>query len=270
MNKMVRRNKIRNICVFLIIGMISVSLNGCGAGKAKDKSVTVFAAASLTECFTEVGKELKKDKNIDAVFNFAGSQALVTSIEQGSKADVFASANTKYMDKLKESDTVSESVIFAENNIVLCKNKNSKVTVDKFEDLSKPGVKIIAGDKSVPVGNYFYKALDNQLSEKSINQDTYTNIVSNIKSNELDVKSVVSKVALGEGDIGIVYRTDVNENNKQDLDIIELKEFENLNVQYPIATINKCNNSKEAKEFIDYLTGAKGKEILTKHGFKVD
>lgn len=270
MNKIVTRKSIKNICICMMISMFSFGLNGCGAQKPKEKSVTVFAAASLTECFNEVGKEIKSDKNINAVFNFAGSQSLVTSIEQGTKADVFASANTKYMDKLKEEDYVSESVIFAENNLVLCKNKKSNVVIDKFEDLSKPEVKIIAGDKSVPVGNYFHKALDNQLSDKKIGQDTYTNIMNNIKSNELDVKSVVSKVALGEGDIGIVYKTDINENNKQDLDIIELKEFENLKVQYPIGAINKSENSESAKEFIDYLTSDKGKEILKKYGFKVD
>ncbi|AOR24759.1 molybdate ABC transporter substrate-binding protein [Clostridium taeniosporum] len=267
MNKIVGKNSIKNIGIFIILSVILFSLNGCGAQKPKEKSVTVFAAASLTECFNEIGKEIKKDENIDVVFNFAGSQALVTSIEQGSKADVFASANIKYMDKLTKEDYVSDSVKFAANNLILCKNKKSSVVVDKFEDLSKPEIKIIAGDKSVPVGNYFHKALDNQLAEKNINEDTYKNIINNIRSQELDVKSVVSKVALGEGDIGIVYRTDVNENNKENLDIIELKEFEDLKVQYPIAKI-KSSDNENANEFIKYLTSDKGKEILKKHGFK--
>lgn len=261
--------------VIALVGLVAVSISVLGCSKEsknttkKDKKIMVFAAASLTESFNEIGKDFKADKNIDVVFNFAGSQALVQSINQGGFADIFASANIRYMDELKENGKVELSKIFAENKLIICRSKASKIAVKNFIDLSKDNLKLVIGDKTVPVGDYFYKTLEEQKQKNFIDIHTYNAIKSNIKSNELNVKDVLTKVVLGEADAGVVYKTDINEANKDKVDMVEATEFNNLKIKYPIAKLKSSRNSEEAEDFITYITEGKGKDILKKYGFDI-
>lgn len=263
----------------IIVSFIMV-LGGCGSTTSKTSSVqsnkkeapkkiTVFAAASLTESYNEIAKDLKKDKNIEVSYNFAGSQQLVTAIDQGANADVFASADTKNMDKIKTDGKVDKSKIFANNQLIIAKYKDSSISITSLKDLAKDGVKLVVGDKSVPCGSYFYKALDAALKDNTIDQDTYNKILKNIKSNELNVKDIVSKVTLGEADAGVVYKTDVVKSNKDKLQVVKDAEFSKLKIEYPVAVINSSSNKNAAQEFIDYITTGKGKDILKKYGFIV-
>lgn len=243
------------------------SNNATNATQAPPKKITVFAAASLTESYNAIAKEIKKDKNIDITYNFAGSQQLVAAINQGANADVFASADTKNMKTLTDAKKVDKDVIFAKNQLVITKNKSSNVSVNSLQDLAKDGVKLIVGTKSVPCGTYFYKALDDALADKTIDQATYDKIKANIKSEELNVKDIVSKVKLGTADVGVVYKTDVN--GQKDLQLITDKEFSKLKIEYPVAVVSDSKNKDAAQEFIDYITKGKGKDILKKYGFIV-
>lgn len=245
----------------------STTKNETAGSNEPPKKITVFAAASLKESYTEIGKQIKKDKNIDVEFNFAGSQQLVASINQGVNADVFASADTKNMKTLTDAKKVDKDVIFAQNQVVIVKNKSSKASINSLADLSKDGVKLVVGDKSLPAGNYFYKALDAAKADNTIDQATYDKIIKNIKSQELNVKDVVSKVNLGDADAGVVYKTDAN--NQKELQVITDKEFSKLQVDYPIAVISDSKNKTAAQEFVDYVTTGKGKDILKQYGFSV-
>lgn len=269
---MTKRSKI----VVPIVGLVAVSITLLGCSKVSknitknnEKRIMVFAAASLTESFNEIGKKFEEDKKIEVVLNFEGSQALVQSINQGSLADIFASANTSYMDELKKNNKIEDSTVFAENKLVICVSKTSKKSVNNFKDLSKDGLKLVIGDKTVPVGSYFYKVLDEQKQKNLIDEYIYNVIKSNIKSNELNVKDVLAKVVLGEADAGVVYKTDINEANKDKVDIVETSEFNNLKIKYPIAKLKASKNKEEAEEFITYITEGKGKDILKKHGFDI-
>lgn len=268
------------LCYALSIFMVVFLLAGCTKADESSKSlvekksnkpqkIIVLAAASLTESFNDIGENLKKDKNIEASFNFAGSQQLVSLIEQDVNADVFVSADNKNMNKVIDEKKVSKSVIFTKNELVIGKYKKSSASINSLKDLAKPGIKIIVGDKSVPCGSYFYKALQKALQDKVIDKAEHDKILANIKSNELNVKDIVSKVNLGEADVGIVYKTDINKKNKDRIQIIEDKEFSKLKVEYPIAVINVSKNKKAAQEFIDYVTSTKGKNILKNYGFSV-
>ncbi|GKU24846.1 molybdate ABC transporter substrate-binding protein [Clostridium folliculivorans] len=266
--------RLKLVLTLVVLVAVSISVLGCSKVSKNitnnnEKKIMVFAAASLTESFNEIGKKFEEDKKIDVVFNFAGSQALVQSINQGSPADIFASANTNYMDELKKIDKIEGSKAFAENKLVICISRTSKISVNNFKDLSKDGLKLVIGDKTVPVGSYFYKVLEEQKQKNSIDDYTYNAIKSNIKSNELNVKDVLAKVILGEADAGVVYKTDINEANKDKVDIVETSEFNNLKVQYPIAKLKASKNKEEAEEFITYITEGKGKDILKKHGFNI-
>lgn len=273
--------KIKNFkAMFLVVSILIVAMftaacgnnatqnqttNNTAATQEPAKKLTVFAAASLKESYTEIGKQIKKDKNIDVTFNFAGSQQLVASINQGVDADVFASADTKNMKTLTDDKKVDKDVVFAQNQIVIVKNKNSKATIKSLADLGQDGLKLVVGDKSLPAGNYFYKALDAAKADNTIDQATYDKITKNIKSQELNVKDVVSKVNLGDADAGVVYKTDAN--NQKQLEVITDKEFSKLQVDYPIAVISASKNKETAQQFVDYVTTGKGKDILKQYGF---
>lgn len=261
------------ISMILVLSMCSCSSvsskNVAADKKASKEKIIVLAAASLTEAFTEMGKDLEKEKNIKTSFNFAGSQQLVTLIEQGAPADVFASADTKNMDKVINEKKVEGSTIFTKNQLVIGKFKDSKIDISSLKDLGKDGVKIVVGDKSVPCGAYFYKAIDKAVMDKTIDKDTYNKILKNIKSSELNVKDIVSKVAMGNADVGIVYRTDINKSNQDKIQIITDEEFSKQKVEYPIAIISGSNHKKAAKAFIEYLTSNKGKTLMSKYGFTV-
>lgn len=256
------------VLAFLMCACSSVSSKELKKTSSKEK-ITVLAAASLTEAFTKMGKDIEKEKNIKVSFNFAGSQQLVTLIEQGAPADVFASADTKNMDKVITDKKVESSTIFTKNQLVIGKFKDDKMNISSLKDLGKDGVKIVVGDKSVPCGAYFYKAIDEAVKDKAIDKDTYNKILKNIKSSELNVKDIVSKVAMGNADVGIVYKTDINKSNQDKIQIITDEEFSKQKVEYPIAIVSASNHKKAAKTFIEYLTSNKGKNLMNKYGFTI-
>ena len=258
------------LCV--ILSFISVAA-GCVAKNKVGKSsgeIIVFAAASLSESFQEAGKIFEEKNNIKVTFNFAGSQDLAASLKEGAEADVFASANMQYMMELEKEKFVSKSQIFAGNILIICRNKKSEKKITELSHLAEKDLKIIAADKSVPAGQYFHTALQNAVKSNAIPAEVQTNILNNIISNELNVKNVVNKVALGEADVGIVYKTDVNEKNREQLEAVTVKEFENTKVQYPIATIMTSKQQKQGEAFIAFLMSGEGKQILKKHGFLLD
>lgn len=278
-----KRSLFKNFKImFLVVSILIVAMfsAACGNNATQNdttnnattqepaKKISVFAAASLKESYTEIGKQIKKDKNIDVEFNFAGSQQLVASINQGVATDVFASADTKNMKTLTDAKKVDKDVVFAQNQIVIVKNKDSKATINSLADLGQDGLKLVVGAKSLPAGNYFHKALDAAKADNTIDQATYDKIIKNIKSEELNVKDVVSKVNLGDADAGVVYKTDAN--NQKQLQVITDKEFSKLQVDYPIAVISDSKNKEAAQQFVDYVTTGKGKDILKQYGFLVE
>jgi molybdate transport system substrate-binding protein len=268
---MIRKVKLSGLILAVVLsaGLMSCTKTTKKSEDGSSKKIMVFAAASLTESFNEIENQIKKDKGIDVTFNYAGSQALVQEINQSKGADVFASANTNYVDQLEKDGKVEESKIFAENKLIICTSKSSKKSIKNFKDLSQADLKLVVGDKTVPIGSYFYKALESQKNKNIIDDNTYKAILNNIKSSELNVKDVLSKVVLNEADAGVVYKTDVNEANKEKVDMIEDTAFNELKVQYPVALLKSSKNKDVAKEFVDYIVEGKGKEILKKYGFDI-
>ncbi|SHH97757.1 molybdate ABC transporter substrate-binding protein [Clostridium grantii] len=266
------------IMCFAFTGCSSANTGNISAGneisseKNTEVSVTeelnVFAAASLTESFTEIAEAFEQENNVKVVLNFAGSQALYTSIDQGAEADVFASANTKYMKQLTESKMVGDSNIFVKNGLVIGVMKDSEFKIESLKDLTQEGLILVAAEDSVPVGNYFYKALDNALEAKTLAEDDKEKILNNIKSKEVDVKSVLSKVLLKEADACIVYKTDVTEAAKENVNIVESSDFDSVIAEYPIAVMENSKNKELANKFIEFVMNSeKGKETMEQYGF---
>jgi molybdate transport system substrate-binding protein len=230
--------------------------------------LTVFAAASLTASYTDIGKAFEAvNPGTKVTFNFAGSQALRTQIEQGAKTDVFASADSNNMNPLKTAGlVVGDTPIFTRNRLVVIMPKDNPAGLKTLKDLSKAGLKLDIADASVPVGNYFLQSLDKLSADATYGADFKTQVLARVVSKETDVKQVVSKVSLGEADAGVVYTTDAQAAIDK-LVTIEIPDQFNVIVVYPISVVKGSANPALAQKFIDYVLSADGQAVMKKYGF---
>jgi molybdate transport system substrate-binding protein len=233
---------------------------------SEPQTLTVFAAASLTNAFGEIGKTFETaNQGVTVKFNFGGSQALRTQIEQGAQADVFASANTKEMDALVTGKFVAAdtSKIFLTNQLVVIMPAKNPAGLAALADLAKPGLKLVLAAKEVPVGNYALQVLDKL--DTALGAGYKDNVLKNVVSYESDVKQVVAKIQLGEADAGIVYSSDTVA--APELQKIEIQAENNVIAKYPLAALSQAKNPELAQAFIAYVLSAEGQAILQKWGF---
>jgi len=255
---------------YVLPALIAVLVLASSAGLASEpKEITVFTAASLTGAFSEIGGIFENETDIHAVFNFDGSQALRTQIENGAYADVFASANKKQMNALKNGGLMNNSsiIIFAKNKISLIVPKDNPAKIESISDLAKPGIKIVMGTKDVPVGDYALQIIDKLGNDSSYGQDYKTKVLSNVISQETTVNYVVTKVALGEADVGFAYVSDVTEDLASKVDKIEIPDEYNIIAEYPMGLLQESKYPTEGMEFMNLVMSDKGKAVLEKYGF---
>jgi len=258
----------RVISIFLLFVLFLV---GCApavttTSVSESRTLNVFAAASLTDAFTEIGRNFETaNPGVTVTFNFAGSQALRTQIEEGAPADVFASANKTEMDMLVAGAHVAEgtSEIFLNNKLVVIVPSDNPAALENLEDLAQSGIKIVFAAEEVPVGKYTRQALDQMNGQ--FGSDFKQKVLANVVSNEDNVKQVVAKVQLGEADAGIVYTSDAVA--APDLKTIEIPAELNVIAEYPIATLDQPAQAELADGFIAYVLSDEGQAILQKWGF---
>ncbi len=231
------------------------------------RTLTVYAAASLRGSFKEIGKEFEvANPGVTVIFNFSGSQILRTQLEQGAVVDVFASADHKNMDALVSDNLVAPNSYqdFATNKLVVILPSKNPGNVQSLADLAKPGLKLVLADESVPAGNYARQMLSKMSTSLEYGADFSTMVLANVVSNETDVKQVVAKVELGEGDAGIVYISD--QIAAPDLKTLAIPDKFNIIAQYPIAILSKSPEPELAAAFVEYIMSPAGQEILAKWG----
>ena len=230
------------------------------------KTLHVFAAASLTDAFTEIGRNFETANHGTTIaFNFAGSQALRIQIEEGAPADIFASANQTEMEALIADSLIAQGAPqqFLNNQLVVILPANNPAGLEKLEDIAKPGIKLVVAAEEVPVGKYARQALDNMNSQ--FGSDFKDRVLANVVSNEDNVKQVVTKVQLGEADAGIVYTSDAVAATA--LRTIKIPADLNVIAKYPIAPLTRSENAGLAKAFIAYVLSADGQDVLQNWGF---
>ena len=231
-------------------------------------TLTVFAAASLTDVFTEIGKAFEAaHPRVKVTFNFAGSQTLSTQLTHGAVADVFASANHTEMDKLVAVNLVQQDAPkdFLTNKLLVILPKNNPADVQTLQDLARPGLKLVLADATVPVGKYTRQILDNLSKDASFGSDFSTKVLSNVVSNETDVRQVVGKVQLGEADAGVVYISDSVA--VPELKTIDIPDGYNVIAKYPIAALTGAPQPQLAADFVAYVLSSEGQAVLEKWGF---
>ena len=237
---------------------------------AEPVTLTVLAAASLTESFTELGKTFEaQNPGVTVAFSFAGSQELAQQLDQGAEADVFASASKKYMETAIASGrvTADASRIFVKNRLVVIFPKDNPAGLAELKDLEKPGLKLDLADESVPVGKYSIEFLDKANADPAFDPQFKDNVLKNVVSYETSVKAVVSKVSLGEADAGIVYVTDITANAAEKVDTFDIPDALNAIASYPIAPIADSKNADLAQAFVDLILSPEGQQVMEKYKF---
>jgi molybdate transport system substrate-binding protein len=264
---------VRRTAIALLVGVVALGFAACGsdaggggAGGAASATasgsaslsgdLTVLAAASLTESFTTLGKQFEAaHPGVEVTFGFAASSALATQIASGAPADVFASASPATMDAVVAAGAAEHPAVFAENVMEIAVPPTNPGEVTGVESLASSAVKTALCQPQVPCG--------------ATAQEVFTDagVVVKPVTLEPDVKSVLSKVLLGEVDAGVVYLTDVLAAGDKVVGV-EIPADVNASTSYPIAALTRSTNAATAAAFVDYVLSPAGARVLTAAGFQ--
>jgi molybdate transport system substrate-binding protein len=249
------RSRIRPAAVLLLLALLAAGCGGDGDGGTGggQTEIKVFAAASLTAAFNQLGERYAAaNPGTRVTFNFAGSQALATQIRQGAPADVFASADVANMGKVE--DLVSRPQVFASNRLQIVVETGNPKGVAGLADLARGDLKVVLAAPEVPAGRYAEQALDE------------AGVAVEPVSLEENVKAVVGKVSLGEADAGVVYVTDVTAGGDK-VEGVDIPADQNVPATYPIATVKAGERQRQAQAFVDLVRSAEGQRVLQSFGF---
>ncbi|MEU2157185.1 molybdate ABC transporter substrate-binding protein [Streptomyces sp. NPDC019396] len=252
-----------------ITAALLMSLTACGGDSDKESpgapdtasaaavpkaDLTVLAASSLTDVFKKAGAAYEKAyPGTKLTFSFAGSQELVSQVQQGAPADVLVTADTKSMDKVT-SDTGTPAVI-ARNRLVIATAEGNPMKIDDLKDLADSKLKVVLAAPEVPAGKYSAKILDAQkITVKPV-------------SLEPNVRAVLSKVELGEADAGLVYKTDAD-SAPDKVDAVTIPDAQNAIAEYPAATLKESKHAEAAAAFVSWLATPGAQKILHDAGFQ--
>lgn len=248
----------------------SLATGASPAAALEPANLTVFAAASLTEAFNEIGQKFTAEHpGVTFTFNFAGSQQLAQQLGQGAPADVFASANKKQMEVTIQAGRVISGTqkTFARNRLVVIYPKDNPAGLTQLQDLTKPGLKLILAAKEVPVGQYALDFLTKAITDTAFSPTYMDEVLKNVVSYEDNVKSVLTKISLGEGDAGIVYTSDISGDSADKVGRLDIPDNLNTVATYPLAVVGDSAAPKQAQAFVDYVLSPAGQTVLEKYGF---
>ncbi|HEV8104548.1 MAG TPA: molybdate ABC transporter substrate-binding protein [Gaiellaceae bacterium] len=231
----------------LLVGLLAVGT--AAAGSRKVTGITVYAAASLTDVFPKIDSGPK--------YSFAGSNTLAAQITLGAPADMFASANTTLPAQLFAKGLVQKPVVFTRNRLVLVVPTSNPAGIHTVYDLQRSGIKLVIAAPAVPVGAYTLQVLK---------QMGLASVLSNVVSRESDVRSVLSKVALGEADAGFVYSTDTKTVPGK-VTVLKVPAWAQPKVTYSLAIVSASGNKAAAQRFIAEVLSKAGQKTMLAYGF---
>ena len=234
--------------------------SGDGGGGGRAGELIVSGASSLTDAFGEIGTAFEGEHpGVAVMFNFGPSDGLATQINDGAPVDVFASASPSWMDSVQvDGPGISDRADFAKIRLTIIVPTDNPAGIEDIDDLAEDGVQLVIAAEGVPAGDYAREIFRNA----GISEAAMANVVSNAE----DVRSVVTSVASGEADAGIVYLTDVTEDVADQLTQIQIPYDINVIATYPIAVVNDTQETDLADSFVDYVLGP-GQRTLADYGF---
>jgi molybdate transport system substrate-binding protein len=229
---------------------IAVTALALPASVSGGTPITVFAAASLTDAFPRITAAPR--------YSFAGSDQLALQIRQGAPVDVFAAASPKYTQLLYRDGYVLRPLVFATNKLIILVPKANPASINTVYDLRREGLKLVIGDRTVPIGTYTRQILDTL--------GITTDVMKNVVSQETDVKSIVTKVALGEADAGLVYRTDAKAVASR-TKAIALPLWAQPAIRYELAVVKASSHLAADRAFVKQVVSKRGRLLLAQAGF---
>ncbi|GAB7387711.1 hypothetical protein BSNK01_15480 [Bacillaceae bacterium] len=235
---------------------------------ATSEKVEMFAlvAANATDPFTEIAEKFEQEHpGVDIEATFAGTQVLRTQLEQGAKADLFLSADLEHMEAVQRQGLVDEFFPVSNNHEVIVVPKDNRASIRSLEDLGRKPLKLVIGTDSVPIGRYTRQIFKN--ANAAYGEDFYERVMSRVVSLETNVKAVLQKVALGEADAGIVYRTDVTPEFARNVQMIEIPKTYNVTATNYIAVPKRAPHKELAEELQAMMLSGQGQEIFAKYHY---
>lgn len=214
-------------------------------------AITVFAAASLTDAFTDLGEAFTGG---DVRFNFGSSSALREQVLAGAPADVFASANTANLDQLVDAGEASGGRVFARNRLEVVVPKGNPARIRGLRDFARDDLLLGLCAAEVPCGQFAREALGRLGVEPAVD------------TNATDVRALLTQVASGDLDAGVVYRTDVLAAGGE-VEGVAVPAAENVVAEYPVAVLERADEPDLARAFVDFVLSDEGRRILDAHGF---
>lgn len=251
-------------CLHALLALVHlVLLTACGSGPSASPSaegaggeVVVFAAASLTDAFEALAEDLEAaNPDTDVTYNFGPSNGLASQIVEAAPADVFVSANARQMDVVAEAGLVDgEPQTFVENALEIAVEPGNPRGIAGLDDLASPDLAVVLAAEEVPAGDFAREAL------ATAGVDVAP------ASLEEDVRSVLTRVELGEADAGIVYRSDIVAASDA-VEGVEIPEADNVVATYPVAALRDAPNPEAADAFVEYVLSSPGQATLEEFGF---
>ena len=258
-----------------LVAALAVALSACAAPTAttatparQEAPLIVFAASSLTDVFRELGAAFEANGGPSVTFNFAASTQLRTQLEQGARADLFASADQVQMDRARTAGVIDgPDMTFATNRLVLIAPKTDPPRISGPADLARPGLRIVTSVPDVPIGVYTQTMLDRMSLDPRYGTDFKDRVNASVVSREANVRQIVAKVQLGEADAAVVYRTDVTPQVAPELATFEIADEFNTLASYPIAMVAGSQNVDAATAFVELLRSPAGQAVLARWNF---
>jgi molybdate transport system substrate-binding protein len=253
----------------VVVALLPV-LFGCGGSgsseEGEESALTVYAASSLTDAFGELkGNFEEENPGTQVQLNFAGSSTLLTQLEQGAPADVFASADEAKMDDAVSEGLAEAPQTFARNRLTVIVPAGNPAGIESYRDLAKPGITLVLAQEEVPVAQYAKESLTK--ANAVYGSDFSERVLSNVTSREADVKAAANRVAVGDADATIVYTSDATPDLQERVETIEIPEELNVVASYPIAVTEGAQSSELAQGWVDVVLSDEGQRVMERWGF---
>ena len=244
------------------------SVVGPSSGSASGE-ITVFAAASLADAFKEIGEQFQAaHRDARLSFNFGASSQLRTQLEQGARADLFASANQAEMDRARTAGLIGGADrVLVRNRLAVILPKENPGKVAELPDLARPGLRFVTAAPEVPIGVYTQDMLDRMSRDPAFGAEFKERVNANVVSREPNVRQVVAKINLGEADAAVVYSSDVTPDVAANVSRLEVPDRFNTLATYPIALVRNGPNSPGGEVFMAHVLGSDGQAVLKRRGF---
>ena len=271
---LIRARFVALACAFLmLLGMVSCggaeSHSGSGGGeKEQGGTLTILAASSLIDAFGELGKTFEKqNEGLTVKQSFESSSTLLTQIQQGAPADVFASAATEEMDTAVDDGLVAgKPQVFVKNREIIMVPKDNPADITEFRDVANPGVKVALAQKDVPAADYALQILDK--ANAQYGDDFEKKVLSNVVSREADVRASVNRVVVGDADATFGYASDYTVDVRDRVKVVPIPPDLNIIATYPIAALKEAKHPALAKKWVELVTSKEGQRVLKKWSFE--